>query len=194
MNPIGPEGDQRYMQMNLTTMQGIAATAAVGNGGEPAPADNLPQSYTDNLLATSLNGRAALRYSDDQPRDDDGKFGSGGGGGGSSGGGGHGGGGGGAKSQKSPKSKKAKAGEKPHADLHAPKAKHDVAMPKSKGKLTHDQAKSAMSQMGYHLGGAATNFVPGKGFVTHYAVTDANGNSTSMSAGEMKDFVYANKK
>ena len=51
MNPIGPEGDQRYMQMNLTTMQGIAATAAVGNGGEPAPADNLPQSYTDNLLA-----------------------------------------------------------------------------------------------------------------------------------------------
>jgi hypothetical protein len=51
MNPIGPDGDQRYMQMNLTTMQGIAATAAVGNGGEPAPADNIPQSYTDALLA-----------------------------------------------------------------------------------------------------------------------------------------------
>jgi hypothetical protein len=51
MNPIGPEGDQRYMQMNLTTMQGIAADAAVGNAGEPAPADNLPVSYTDNLLA-----------------------------------------------------------------------------------------------------------------------------------------------
>jgi len=53
MNPIGPEGDQRYMQMNLTTMQGIAADAAVGNAGEPAPADNLPQSYTDKLLNAS---------------------------------------------------------------------------------------------------------------------------------------------
>jgi hypothetical protein len=51
MNPIGPDGDQRYMQMNLTTMQGIAATAAAGNAGEPAPADNQPQSYTDALLA-----------------------------------------------------------------------------------------------------------------------------------------------
>jgi len=53
MNPIGPEGDQRYMQMNLTTMQGIAADAAVGNAGEPAPADNLPQSYTDKPLNAS---------------------------------------------------------------------------------------------------------------------------------------------
>jgi hypothetical protein len=51
MNPIGPEGDQRYMQMNLTTMQGIAATAAGGVGELPAPADNIPQSYTDALLA-----------------------------------------------------------------------------------------------------------------------------------------------
>ena len=51
MNPIGPDGDQRYMQMNLTTMQGIAATASVGNAGDPAPADNLPVSYTDQLLA-----------------------------------------------------------------------------------------------------------------------------------------------
>jgi hypothetical protein len=51
MNPIGPDGDQRYMQMNLTTMQGIAATAAVGNAGDTMPADNLPLSYTDQLLA-----------------------------------------------------------------------------------------------------------------------------------------------
>lgn len=50
MNPIGPEGDQRYMQSNLTTMQGIAADASVGNAGDPAPADNLPLSYTDELL------------------------------------------------------------------------------------------------------------------------------------------------
>jgi len=51
MNPIGPDGDQRYMQMNLTTMQGIAAEAA-GNAGEPVPAaDTAPQSYTDQLLA-----------------------------------------------------------------------------------------------------------------------------------------------
>jgi hypothetical protein len=33
MNPIGPDGDQRYMQANLTTMQGIAASAA-----QPQPA------------------------------------------------------------------------------------------------------------------------------------------------------------
>ena len=51
MNPIGADGDQRYMQMNLTTMQGIAATASVGNAGDPAPADNLPVSYTDELLS-----------------------------------------------------------------------------------------------------------------------------------------------
>ena len=51
MNPIGPEGDQRYMQLNMTTMQGIAADAA-GNAGEPVPAaDTSPQSYTDKLLA-----------------------------------------------------------------------------------------------------------------------------------------------
>jgi HK97 family phage portal protein len=50
MNPIGPAGDERYMQMNLTTMQGIAATAGVGNAGDAEPADNLPQSYTDKLL------------------------------------------------------------------------------------------------------------------------------------------------
>ena len=49
----GPEGDQRYMQMNLTTMQGIAAEAA-GNAGEPVPAaDTSPQSYTDKLLSGS---------------------------------------------------------------------------------------------------------------------------------------------
>jgi hypothetical protein len=41
MNPIGPEGDQRYMQANLTTMEGIAATAA--SSGEPAdPATEPP--------------------------------------------------------------------------------------------------------------------------------------------------------
>ena len=51
MNPIGPEGDQRFLQSNLTTMQGIAANAA-GNAGEPVPAaDTAPQSYTDTLLA-----------------------------------------------------------------------------------------------------------------------------------------------
>jgi len=50
MNPIGQAGDERYMQMNLTTMQGIAATAGVGNAGDAEPADNLPQSYTDKLL------------------------------------------------------------------------------------------------------------------------------------------------
>jgi HK97 family phage portal protein len=51
MNPIGPEGDQRYMQLNMTTMQGIASDAA-GNAGTPVPAaDTSPQSYTDKLLA-----------------------------------------------------------------------------------------------------------------------------------------------
>jgi hypothetical protein len=31
-------------------MAGIAATAAAGNAGDPMPADNLPVSYTDELL------------------------------------------------------------------------------------------------------------------------------------------------
>ena len=60
MNPIGPEGDQRYMQMNMTTMQGIAKDA-VGNAGEPAPADNEPASYTDQLLGN-------LTLQDEPPR------------------------------------------------------------------------------------------------------------------------------
>jgi HK97 family phage portal protein len=53
MNPIGPEGDQRYMQANLTTMEGIASDAA-GIAGEPAPEATTtpPESYTDQLLAT----------------------------------------------------------------------------------------------------------------------------------------------
>jgi hypothetical protein len=53
MNPIGPDGDQRYMQMNLTTMQGIAAEASAGNAGDPMPeATTTPtQSYTDQLLS-----------------------------------------------------------------------------------------------------------------------------------------------
>jgi len=49
MNPIGPDGDQRYMQMNLTTMQGIAAEASVGNAGDPMPADESPVSFTDEI-------------------------------------------------------------------------------------------------------------------------------------------------
>jgi len=194
--------------MNLTTMQGIAAEASVGNAGDPMPADNLPLSYTDELLngETPTEGAVkparpaprAVRYSDDQPRDDDGKFGSGGGGGSNSGGGGGGTGGGGAggSSTKPAKKKtaKAKPGDKPHKDLHAPKKKHDTPLPKSKSKLTHDQATSAMEQMGFKLGGAASNFVAGKGFVTKYAVTDSDGKSASLTSDEMKDFVYANKK
>jgi HK97 family phage portal protein len=60
MNPIGADGDQRYMQMNLTTMQGIASAAA-GNAGEPAPADNLPVSYTDELLNGETPPEGAVR-------------------------------------------------------------------------------------------------------------------------------------
>jgi phage portal protein BeeE len=68
MNPIGPEGDQRYMQMNLTTMQGIAADAAVGNAGEPAPADNLPVSYTDELLNGTTPPEGAVKPAGPMPR------------------------------------------------------------------------------------------------------------------------------
>jgi hypothetical protein len=42
MNPIGPEGDQRYMQANLTTMEGIAATAASAGESEQPPAEPVP--------------------------------------------------------------------------------------------------------------------------------------------------------
>jgi HK97 family phage portal protein len=69
MNPIGPDGDQRYMQANLTTMQGLAATAAVGNAGEPSPADNLPVSYTDNLLdGPNIQNDTPVRPSGPAPR------------------------------------------------------------------------------------------------------------------------------
>jgi HK97 family phage portal protein len=68
MNPIGAEGDQRYMQMNLTTMQGIAADAAVGNAGEPAPADNLPVSYTDELLNGETPPEGAVKPVSPMPR------------------------------------------------------------------------------------------------------------------------------
>jgi phage portal protein BeeE len=68
MNPIGPEGDQRYMQMNLTTMQGIAADASVGNAGESAPADNLPQSYTDDLLNGTTPAEEAVKPAGPMPR------------------------------------------------------------------------------------------------------------------------------
>lgn len=207
MNPIGPEGDQRYMQSNLTTMQGIAADAAVGNAGEPAPADNLPQSYTDELLngETPPEGPVkpatprARRYSPDQPRDDDGKFGEGGGGGGDTGGGGgsSGGGsskGGGSKKGKQPAKKKTVAGEKPHPNLHPPKQKHDVKLPKTKGRLNIDESNAAMEQMGYKVGGSVTKNIPGKGYTTVYAVTDSSGKSASMTAKDMNDFVYANQK
>jgi hypothetical protein len=69
MNPIGPDGDQRYMQANLTTMQGLAATAAVGNAGEPSPADNLPLSYVDNLLdGPNIDNNTPVRPSGPAPR------------------------------------------------------------------------------------------------------------------------------
>ena len=42
MNPIGPEGDQRYLQANLTTMEGIAATAASAGEPEQPPAEPVP--------------------------------------------------------------------------------------------------------------------------------------------------------
>jgi hypothetical protein len=49
------------MQMNLTTMQGIAAEAT-GNAGEPVPAaDTAPQSYTDQLLAETPPVRSARK-------------------------------------------------------------------------------------------------------------------------------------
>jgi HK97 family phage portal protein len=69
MNPIGPDGDQRYMQANLTTMQGIAASASTGNGGEPAPADNLPTSYVDDLLnGPDIQNDTPVRPSGPAPR------------------------------------------------------------------------------------------------------------------------------
>ena len=68
MNPIGPDGDQRYMQMNLTTMQGIAASASVGNAGDPMPADNLPISYTDELLNGTTPAEGPVKPAGPVPR------------------------------------------------------------------------------------------------------------------------------
>ena len=220
MNPIGPDGDQRYMQANLTTMQGLAATAAVGNAGEPSPADNLPVSYTDNLLdGPNIDNNTPVRPSGPAPRaakkssardcgSGDGGFkkgntcggdGSGEGASPSSGKSGDGSGGSsssGSKGQKAKTQKKTKkeAGEKPHPDLAPPKNKHNVALPASKKKITIDQAGEALNQMGYKLGGAASNFVKGTGYVTKYAVTDSNGKSAGLSSDELQDFVKSNQR
>jgi hypothetical protein len=56
------------MQMNLTTMQGIAADASVGNAGGAAPADNLPQSYTDDLLNGTTPAEGAVKPAGPMPR------------------------------------------------------------------------------------------------------------------------------
>jgi HK97 family phage portal protein len=62
MNPIGPEGDQRYMQMNLTTMQGIAAEAVVPADPVSEPAADAtaspdePKKPSVTLQDTALNG------------------------------------------------------------------------------------------------------------------------------------------
>jgi len=219
MNPIGPDGDQRYMQMNLTTMQGIAASASVGNAGDPMPADNLPVSYVDDLLdGPDMPNDTPVRPSGPAPRaakksccrdcgTGDGGFkkgntcgNDGSGEGASPGSGGSGGSSGGSSSSgsqgkktKTQKKTKKAAGEKPHPDLAAPKSKHNVTLPASKKKITIDQASEALDQMGYKLGGAASNFVKGTGYVTKYAVTDGDGNSASLSSGELQDFVKSNQ-
>jgi hypothetical protein len=54
------------MQMNLTTMAGIHADA--GNAGEPAPADNLPVSYTDELLNGETPPEGAVKPVSPMPR------------------------------------------------------------------------------------------------------------------------------
>lgn len=39
LNPIGPEGDQRYMQMNMTTLDKISQDTTAADQQPPAPAD-----------------------------------------------------------------------------------------------------------------------------------------------------------
>jgi hypothetical protein len=62
MNPIGPEGDQRYMQMNLTTMQGIASEASAPPDDSAASTD----SYTDQVVGAGTNEPTADAQAENQ--------------------------------------------------------------------------------------------------------------------------------
>jgi HK97 family phage prohead protease len=77
--------------------------------------------------------------------------------------------------------------------LKAPSSKHDVKLPKSKSRLTIDQSNAALKQLGYKVGKSETKKV-GKGWVTMVNVTDGSGHTAKLTADEVKDLVYDNKK
>jgi hypothetical protein len=77
--------------------------------------------------------------------------------------------------------------------LQAPNKKHDVSLPKTKSRITIDQADSALKQMGYKLGKGESKVV-GKGRVMTYQVTDNTGHTATVTVDELKDLVYENAK
>ena len=105
-----------------------------------------------------------------------GKGGGGGGGGGSSSGGGS-----------------SKGGGSAPGGLKAPSKKHNVKLPKTKSRVTTDQAKQALDELGYKLGKTQAKKV-GKGWVTVSEVTDDTGHTATLTTDEVKDLVYKNKR
>jgi len=80
-------------------------------------------------------------------------------------------------------------GPGPGGGLDSPSGKHSVKLPKDPKKLTTDQAKSAMKEIGYDVGESV--YSPSEK-TTKIAITDSSGKSTSISTDKMKEVVYGN--
>jgi predicted amidophosphoribosyltransferase len=65
---------------------------------------------------------------------------------------------------------------------------HDVKLPKNPKKLNIDTAAEALSQMGFEMGMLPYNI---SSMQAEYSLTDRDGNSTTVSAREAKDMIYA---
>jgi HK97 family phage portal protein len=86
-----------------------------------------------------------------------------------------------------------KGGGSAPGGLKAPSKKHNVKLPKTKSRVTTDQAKQALDELGYKLGKTQAKKV-GKGWVTVSEVTDDTGHTATLTTDEVKDLVYKNKR
>jgi hypothetical protein len=80
-------------------------------------------------------------------------------------------------------------GPSPGGGVGDPSGSHSVKLPKDPKKLTVDQAKSAMKELGYDVGESV--YSPSEK-TTKVAITDSSGKSTSITTDKMKEVVYGN--
>jgi HK97 family phage portal protein len=83
------------------------------------------------------------------------------------------------------------AGQSPGGGLKPPSKPHNIQIPKDPKRLTIDQSDSAMKQMGYEVGGSVTQ-KEGGSWVSKTAYSDSDGNVATLTANDVKKFVYAN--